>query len=57
MVAVESKGFMEAPTSILKAREQLDWARRSTVNNENSNSFNELLAVGYFEESKMGVSE
>ncbi len=53
VVATESKSFGEAPDVILAALARLDWAgRKSTADFK---SFNELLAVGYFEGSKMGV--
>lgn len=56
VVAVDSKGFREAPKEILRALHRLTWAGEQSVTDGSFNKFNELLTVGYFEEQKMGVS-
>ena len=56
VVAVDSKSFAEAPVEILSAMQRLGWAAKSTIPHGTLQSFNEVLAVGYFESNKMGVS-
>ena len=56
VVAVDSKGFNEAPAPIINAVKRLEIAAKASIRYGSFTSFNELLAVGYFEEGKMGVS-
>jgi hypothetical protein len=53
-----SKGFDEAPAVILKALKRLTWAGEQAVteNFEPFHQFNELLSIGYFEDTAIGVS-
>ena len=55
VVAVDSKGFNEAPPPIISALKRLEWAASASVHT--FKTFNELLAVGYFEDGKMGVCQ
>ena len=55
VVAVDSKGFNEAPPPIINALKRLELSAKASVYDGSFTSFNELLAVGYFEEGKMGV--
>ncbi|MCJ1400048.1 hypothetical protein MMC11_003251 [Xylographa trunciseda] len=57
VVAVDSKGFNEAPAPIIDALKSLEWAARQSVHDNTFKSFNELLAVGYFEDGKMGFHD
>ena len=56
MVAVGSESFRAAPAEIRDAMQCLEWAASSSVPYETNQGFNEMLAVGYFESNKMGVS-
>lgn len=56
VVAVESKSFGDAPAGIIDALQRLTWAGKRTVQDGAFEEFNELLAVGYFQNGKMGVS-
>jgi hypothetical protein len=55
---VVSKGFDEAPPVIIKALKRLTWAGKQTLAEtmEPYHPFNELLSIGYFEETSIGVS-
>jgi hypothetical protein len=55
---VLSKGFDEAPPVIIKALKRLTWAGKQTLAEtvEPFHPFNELLSIGYFEETSIGVS-
>ncbi|MCJ1286510.1 hypothetical protein MMC26_005856 [Xylographa opegraphella] len=57
VVAVDSKAFSEAPAPIISALKQLQLAAKVSVHDGSFTSFNELLAVGYFEEGKMGFHD
>jgi hypothetical protein len=56
-VSVLSKGFDEAPEVIIKALKRLTWAGQQTVTEklEPFQPFNELLSLGYFEDTSIGV--
>ena len=56
VVAVDSKAFSSAPTPIISALKRLNSAAKAAVCDAPFVPFNELLAVGYFEAGKMGVS-
>lgn len=56
IVDVDSKGFSEAPSTILRALHRLTWAGEQTVTDGTFKKFNELLTIGYFEDQKMSVS-
>lgn len=58
-VAVLSRGFDEAPPVIIKAVKRLTWAGNQAVseNLEPFKDFNELLSIGYFEESSIGYHD
>ena len=58
VVAVDSKGFNEAPSQILSALGRLSWATKQAVAGTGDEYLppNELLVIGYFEGMKMGVS-
>jgi hypothetical protein len=53
-----SKGFDEAPPVIIKSLKRLTWAGEQTLAEtvELFHPFNELLSIGYFEETSIGVS-
>lgn len=57
-MSVLSKGFDEAPPAILKALKRLTWAGEHAVSNQLATfvPFNELLSIGYFEDTEIGVS-
>ena len=57
-VSQVSKGFDEAPHVILKAVTRLTWAGKQAADSrlERFHSFNELLSIGYFEGTRIGVS-
>ncbi|MCJ1383484.1 hypothetical protein MMC17_006598 [Xylographa soralifera] len=57
IVAVDSKGFNEAPAPVISALKRLEWGAKASVRDGSFLSFNELLAVGYFEEGKMGFHD
>ncbi|MCJ1389057.1 hypothetical protein MMC18_001911 [Xylographa bjoerkii] len=57
VVAVDSKGFSEAPPPIIHALKGLEWAAHKSVQDKTFKAFNELLAVGYFEDGKMGFHD
>ncbi|KAL3418928.1 hypothetical protein PVAG01_09149 [Phlyctema vagabunda] len=54
-VSVLSKGFDAAPPVILKALQRLTWAGQQALgeNMEKFHPFNELLSIGYFEDTKI----
>ena len=58
VVAVDSKGFDEAPPVIINALSRLTWATRQVVAGAEGTALlpNELLLLGYFEEMAIGVS-
>jgi hypothetical protein len=53
-----SKSFEEAPAVILKAIKRLTWAGEHALTGEfeSFKQFNECLSIGYFENTKIGVS-
>jgi hypothetical protein len=55
IVAVDSKPFKGAPQVILDGLSKLTWAGKHTVCEREFLPFNELLALGYFEEQSIGV--
>jgi hypothetical protein len=59
VVSVDSKSFSDAPAQILTALGRLSWATGQAVTRagDTYQAPNELLALGYFEEMKIGVSE
>ena len=59
VVSVDSKGFDEAPNDMLQALGRLSWATEKAVISTGDVHLppNELLALGYFEEMKIGVSQ
>ena len=56
VVPTDSAPFNEAPEPILEALRRMLWAGQHIIPNSQFEAFNELLAVGYFEGMKMGVS-
>ena len=56
VVPTHSAPFNEAPAPILEALRRMLWAGQHAVPEGAFQAFNELLAVGYFEGMKMGVS-
>ena len=56
IVDVDSKAFAEAPGPIMRILHRLTWAGQQVVTDGTSAEFNELLAVGYFEDQRMNVS-
>ncbi|KAJ5573562.1 uncharacterized protein N7459_007989 [Penicillium hispanicum] len=59
VVAVDSKGFNEAPPEILSALGRLSWATQQAASGTGHEYLppNELLAIGYFEDMKMGYHD
>lgn len=57
VVATDTKAFSDAPPAVMTALESLEWAAARAVEDNSFEIFNELLAVGYFQDSKMGVSQ
>ncbi|MCJ1433561.1 hypothetical protein MMC27_002924 [Xylographa pallens] len=57
VVAVDSKAFSAAPTPIINALKRLNSAAKAAICDGSFVSFNELLAVGYFEAGKMGFHD
>ena len=57
VVSVNSKSFSEAPACIMNGLNMLTWAGRKTVTDGSFKDFNELLALGYFEKSHIGVRD
>ena len=55
ILAVETRPFQDAPDALLKALQRLRWAGKHVGQSEEE-QFNEILAVGYYEQGKMGVS-
>jgi hypothetical protein len=55
IVAVDSKPFEGAPKVIMDGLNRLTWAGKHTVSDKEFLQFNELLALGYFEEQSIGV--
>jgi len=63
-VAQDSTNFQQAPRVLINVLKRLTWAGRNAVQavagtNKGDNEFkpfNEILSIGYIEESKMGVS-
>lgn len=58
VVSVDSKAFSDAPAEILTALSRLSWATEKAVTRVGGQYQppNELLALGYFEQMKIGVS-
>lgn len=57
VVSVDSKAFNEAPDEILRALGRLSWATQKAVDaTAHFHPPNELLALGYFEDMKIGAS-
>lgn len=56
VVTVDSKPFKGAPQVIMDGLNRLTWAGKHTVGDATFLQFNELLALGYFEEQSIGVS-
>lgn len=52
----DSTPFHAAPTQIREVLRRVTWAAQHIVGKDDINPFNEVLAVGYFEGGKMGVS-
>lgn len=50
-----STPFHAAPTQIREVLRRVTWAVQHIVGEQDTNPFNEVLAVGYFEGGKMGV--
>ncbi|OXV11533.1 hypothetical protein Egran_00707, partial [Elaphomyces granulatus] len=59
VVAVDSKGFDEAPPVIMNALSRLTWATRQVVASAEGAALlpNELLLLGYFEEMAIGYHD
>ncbi|KAI2793724.1 hypothetical protein POX_a00308 [Penicillium oxalicum] len=59
VVSVNSKAFSEAPTEILTALGRLSWATEQAVKRSGGEYQppNELLALGYFEQMKIGFHD
>jgi hypothetical protein len=57
VVAVDSKGFNEAPPVIMRALGRLSWATEQAVTAAGDPFLqpNELLTLGYFEDMSIGV--
>lgn len=51
----DSTPFHAAPTQIREVLRRVTWAARHVLGEQDTNSFNEVLAVGYFESGRMGV--
>lgn len=56
IVSVDSKGFSEAPKTVMNVLNRLTWAGRHCVSNGSFQDFNEELVLGYFEKQAIGVS-
>jgi hypothetical protein len=56
VVAVDSKGFDEAPPVIMNALSRLTWATRQVVAGAEGTALPNELLLGYFEEMAIGVS-
>lgn len=56
VVTVDPKPFKGAPQVIMDGLNRLTWAGKYTVGETTFLQFNELLALGYFEEQSIGVS-
>ena len=56
VVSVNSKGFNEAPLTIMNVVNRLTWAGKKVVQDDTYQQFNELLCLGYFEKQSIGVS-
>ena len=56
VVSVNSKGFNEAPPTIMNIVNRLTWAGKKVVQDGTYQQFNELLCLGYFEKQSIGVS-
>jgi hypothetical protein len=56
-VSVASRGFDEAPVAIIKALKRLTWAGDQALGDarEPFVPFNELLSIGYMENTAIGV--
>jgi hypothetical protein len=59
VVAVDSKGFDEAPPVIMQTLGRLSWATEEVVTAAGDvfQQPNELLTLGYFEEMSIGVCQ
>lgn len=56
VVAVDSRGFSEAPSAIMNALNHLTWAGKDAIKDGSYRPFNELLCLGYMEKQEIGVS-
>ena len=56
VAAPDSAPFSEAPLPIMESLNRLTWAGNVVANGRSYPPRNELLAVGYMETQKMGVS-
>ncbi|KAM5456260.1 hypothetical protein MaudCBS49596_001281 [Microsporum audouinii] len=57
IVSVDSRPFNTAPQVIISALERLKWATKQTVKEEEFQTPNELLALGYFEDMSIGYHD
>lgn len=57
VVSVDSKPFRGAPQVVMDGLNRLTWAGKHTVGDATFLQFNELLALGYFEDQSIGVSD
>lgn len=56
VVAMDSRGFSEAPPAIIDALNHLSWAGKDAIKDGSYQPFNELLCLGYREKQSIGVS-
>lgn len=56
VVAMDSKGFSEAPSPIMDALNHLTWAGKDAVTDGSFRPFNELLCLAYMEDQAISVS-
>ncbi|KAF6226736.1 hypothetical protein HO173_012339 [Letharia columbiana] len=54
VVAVDSRGFSEAPPAIMDAVNHLTWAGKDAIKDGSYRPFNELLCLGYMEKQSIG---
>jgi len=57
IVAVDSKGFNQAPPEVLEAVRRMTWAAEQAVSDNSFQRFNECLMVAYMESEKMGYHD
>ncbi|KAI9756288.1 MAG: hypothetical protein M1815_003872 [Lichina confinis] len=57
IVSVDSKSFSEAHPTIMNVLHRLSWAAQKVVHDGSFTEFNELLAVGYFEDQRMNYHD